>query len=76
MRDNLAYVQWYPYKFKRGFTMVCPTEKQIEQFYDCVRVSDPEHESFVILIKAEDINYNINLIDEFLKDSVFPFLFR
>ena len=77
-RENTIYLQWYPYRFKSGYMIEAPTEEALEKFYENVRASDPEHQSFVLTMDRQIVNSNINmkLIDEYVKESVLPFLYR
>lgn len=49
----MIYVQWYPYKFNSGYVIINPTEEALEDFYENVRASDPNHESFVLKLSNE-----------------------
>lgn len=67
--QDLIYVQWYPYKMCSGYYIANPSEEALEKFYENVRLSDPKHESFVLILgKTETyLNLNMMMIDEYIK---------
>jgi hypothetical protein len=73
--ENKIYYQWYPYRFKGGYYIKNPTESALEMFYENVKASDPNHESFVLIMDTEVIKINsyISAIDEYVKRNVLPY---
>lgn len=69
--QDLIYVQWYPYRMCSGYYIVNPSEIALEKFYENVRASDPEHESFVLKLYTIETLSTIDmmLIDEYIKAS-------
>ena len=72
--EDMIYVQWYFYKRKSGYIITAPTKEQLEDFYETITASDPYHESFVLVVRKEDIK-NIRFIDDYIIDNVLPHLF-
>lgn len=72
--QGLIYVQWYPYKRCSGYYIENPSEKALEKFYENVRVSDPQHESFVLILGQTETHSNINMktIDEYIREIILP----
>lgn len=72
--QGLIYVQWYPYRHCSGFYIANPSEEALEKFYENVRVSDPMHESFVLILGQTETYGNLNMktIDKYIKEIILP----
>ena len=72
--QGLIYVQWYPCRRCSGFCIVNPSEKALEYFYENVRASDPQHESFVLILGQTETYENLNMktLDEYIKEMILP----
>lgn len=72
--QELIYVQWYPYRHCSGFYIENPSEKALEKFYENVRASDPQHESFVLILGQTETYRKLNMktIDEYIKEMILP----
>lgn len=72
--QGLIYVQWYPCRHCSGFCIQNPSEKALEKFYENVRASDPQHESFVLILGQTETYGNLNMktIDEYIKEMILP----
>ena len=72
--NNTIYCQWYPYRFKSGYYIVNPTVSELEDFYEHVAASDPNHESFVITMTTPAL-LNMGTINEYIKTNVLRIFF-